>query len=125
MGRWDVAEVVQVPLTGAVNYDRVLRLVYLISDHLSDSTAMSTSNTRKMRKARSTCRYSVQERGAIVMHRELYRSQITKELRGHIFRTKILPDMFNHWANGGAVSFSEDEVADHVKVCGGKKVAHC
>jgi hypothetical protein len=90
----------------------------LISHHLSDSATMSASNTQKVRKARSACLYSPEEHNAIAMHRELYRSQTTRDQRGHIFRTKILPDMFNHWTDNGVVPLSEEEVADRVRVCG-------
>ena len=93
--------------------------VYLISHHLSDLTTMSTSKIRKTRKARQDCQYTAEERNAIRMHKDEYRSQTTRVSRGHIFKTKILPDMFNYWTNNGALSLSEDEVAKRVKVSGG------
>ena len=99
--------------------DHVFSLVYPISDHLSDSTTMSTSNTTKMRKARSGCEFTAEERGAFAVHKEEYRSQTTKERRAHIFKTKILPDMFNYWTDHGAVSISQEEIANRVKVCSG------
>ena len=80
---------------------------------------MSTTNTRKNRKARQPCLYSGEERQVIEVYKEEYRSQLTKERRGHIFKTKILPDILNFWTKGGTICLGEVEVTKRVKVCDG------
>jgi hypothetical protein len=79
---------------------------------------MSTSNTRKFRKPRHPCQYTAEERKVFQRYKEEYRSQTTKERRGYIFKTKILPDLFNYWTDDGAMTLSDEEAAKRVKVCG-------
>ena len=93
--------------------------VYLISHHLSDPATMSTSKTRKNRKPRQDCQYTVEECKVFQKYKEEYQSQMTRECQGHIFKMKILPKIFNYWTNDGALPLSDDEVAKQVKVCGG------
>jgi hypothetical protein len=52
------------------------------------------------------------------MHREEYKSQTTIQRRGHVFRMKILLDIFNYWTQNGALTLSAKDVANRVKVCG-------
>ena len=89
---------------------------YLISHHLSDPTKMSTSKTKKIRKGRQDCEYTLEECKVIQIYKEEYQSQTTKECHGHIFKAKILLDIFNYWTNDGALSFSAEEANKHVKV---------
>ena len=90
--------------------------------YLSDPPTMSTFNTRKSRKARSGCEYTPKEREVIRVYKEEYREQTSKELRGLVFRTKILPDIFNYWTNNGAVSFGPDEVNQRVQASPGNEI---
>jgi hypothetical protein len=45
--------------------------------------------------------------------------QPTAALQGIIFKSKILPDIFNYWTEGGTLSFSTSEVNRCVKVSAG------
>ena len=80
---------------------------------------MSKSNNGKMRKARQACHYTAEERKVFHIFKEEYRSQTTKERRGHILKTKILPNIFNYWTNDGAQPLNEDDARERVKVCTG------
>jgi hypothetical protein len=85
---------------------------------------MSTENTtEKIRKPRAACQYTPAERNVIRVHKEEYRSQPTRALRVVIFKTKILPDIFNYWTNDGALSFSPDDIKQcvHVSVANGRQ----
>jgi hypothetical protein len=86
---------------------------------------MSTSNARKIRKARQACHYTAEEREVFNKYKEEYRSQTTKEQRGHILKTQILPDLFNYWTNDGAVPLSDAEACKRVKVCTEDEENHC
>jgi hypothetical protein len=71
----------------------------------------------KVRKPRKNCLYSVEERIVIQPFKDEYRSQTLAERRGHIFRSKILPAIFDYWAKDGPGSMNSDEVESRVKVC--------
>ena len=61
---------------------------------------MFTQNP-KARKIRKDAHYTHEEIQVINTHKEEYKQQITRELRGHIFKTKILVDLFNFWLEQG------------------------
>ena len=68
------------------------------------------------RKARQDSKYSREERAVIGKYKAEYRSQTTMDQRGHIFKSSILPDIFNHWTNNGTEPIAEDEMKEKVKV---------
>jgi hypothetical protein len=67
------------------------------------------------RRPRRDCRYSAEEMKVLNQHKHTYRSQPTRELRGEIFRNRILVDMFNYWQSKG-LEPDEDEVKSRIKV---------
>ena len=86
-----------------------------ISFYMADFTTLFINT--KTKKPRKACLYTVPERKAFEIHKKEYISQVTKQSRGFIFRTKILPDIFNYWTECEGLTFDEREVADRVKVC--------
>jgi hypothetical protein len=89
---------------------------YPISLFMADFTTLFTNiKTKKPRKA---CLYTVPERKSFEIHKKEYISQVTKQSRGFIFRSKILPDIFNYWTECEGLKFDEKEVAERVQVCG-------
>ena len=71
---------------------------------------------RPLRKPRKDSHLSAEERNVIVKYKDEYRSQPTRELRGDIFRSKILVDMFNHWQSHGLDPTDEAEAQHRIKV---------
>jgi hypothetical protein len=49
-------------------------------------------------------------------YKEEYRAQTTRELRGHVFKTKILVDLFNLWLAQGKAPEREEDSAREMKV---------
>jgi len=60
----------------------------------------------KAKRPRSTCQYSVTERAVMDPFKDKYRRANNKDERKHIFRSDILPAIFNHWTDNGKVSVS-------------------
>jgi hypothetical protein len=69
-----------------------------------------------VKKARKDCQYTAEERKVLHKFKEEYRSQVTSDARGHVFRSKILPAIFNYWSNDGLVAIPDDKVGEQVKV---------
>jgi hypothetical protein len=69
----------------------------------------------KVRKPRKDCQYTAEECTVFLQYKEDYRLQTTSDGRGHIFRSKILPDIFNYWTDNGNISMSSKEMDGHVK----------
>jgi len=59
--------------------------------------------------------YTPEEIRVISKHKEEYKEQTSRELRAHVFRTKILVDLFNYWLEQGKAPVEEDN-ANHMKV---------
>ena len=59
---------------------------------------------------------SPEEIQIINTHKEEYKQQMTQELRGHIFKTKILVNLFNFWLEQGNAPEDEEESTNRIKV---------
>lgn len=70
----------------------------------------------KARKSRKDSRYSHDEMRVINKYKQEYREQTTRELRGHVFKAKILVDLFNFWLDKGQAPETEEESATRMKV---------
>lgn len=70
----------------------------------------------KVRKPRKDAFYTREEIQVINTHKEEYKQQTTRELRGHIFKTKILVDLFNFWLSQGNAPEDEEESTNRIKV---------
>ena len=68
------------------------------------------------RRAHKDAFYTQEEIQVIRKHKEEYRQQTTREERGHIFRTKILVDLFNYWLVQNMAPESEAESIARIKV---------
>ncbi len=75
-----------------------------------------SSNVPKTRKPRKNALYSRDEIAVINKYKEEYRQQTTRELRGHVFKTKILVDLFNFWLAQGIAPVEEEESLNRMKV---------
>lgn len=62
------------------------------------------------------CSYSVEERKVFNVYKIEYRSQISSPGRKQIFRSKILPAIFNHWRDVGRIPETDKESAERIKV---------
>jgi hypothetical protein len=76
---------------------------------------MSTE-IEKPRKPRKDAFYTREEIQVINIHKEEYKIQTTRELRGHIFKAKILVDLFNFWVDQGNAPEDEEESTNRIKV---------
>jgi hypothetical protein len=83
----------------------------------------------KARKPRKDCRYSREEMKVIGKYKQEYREQTTRELRGNLFKAKILVDLFNLWLKQGKTPTTEEESANRMKVicniCKNNSHPHC
>jgi hypothetical protein len=70
----------------------------------------------KARKHRKDAFYSPAEMTILVKHKQEYRTQPTRELRGNVLRTKILPDLYNYWVEKGTEPQTEEESTARMKV---------
>lgn len=68
------------------------------------------------RRPRQGTRYSREELVVMSRYKAEYKEQTTKALRAHVFRTKILVDMFNYWDKEGTLPLEEELCAELVKV---------
>jgi hypothetical protein len=62
------------------------------------------------------CTYTLEERKVINPYKMDYRSQTTSALRKQIFRTKILPTIFNYWRDNGRSPENDEVSAGRIKV---------
>jgi hypothetical protein len=70
----------------------------------------------KPRKSRKDGHYSREEMEVISKYKQEYQEQTTRELRGHVFKTKILVDRFNLWLKQGRAPSTEEDSATRMKV---------
>jgi hypothetical protein len=70
----------------------------------------------KARKSRKDSRYSREEMQVINKYKQEYREQTTRELRGNLFKAKILVDLFNLWLKQGKAPSTEEDSATRMKV---------
>jgi len=70
----------------------------------------------KARQSRKDSRYSREEMDVIGKYKQEYREQTTQELRRHVFKTKVLVDMFNLWLKQGKAPRTEEDSATRMKV---------
>jgi hypothetical protein len=70
--------------------------------------------TERRKAANST--YPISDRKSIEPYKNEYRSQTNRALRGQIFRTKILPAIYNHWRADEREPTSDLESAARIKV---------
>lgn len=68
------------------------------------------------RRSRKDSAYSQEERDVMAVYKEEYRSQPSHELRGMVFRTKILPAIFNYWHTLGKDPQTEEGSIESIKV---------
>lgn len=65
---------------------------------------------------RKDAKYSEALLSTFIQYKDLYRQQITRELRGVIMKEKILPAAFNFWKKPGEPRMTEDESKKRQKV---------
>jgi hypothetical protein len=68
------------------------------------------------RRPRQGTRYSREELVVMSRYKAEYKEQTTKALRAHVFRTKILVDMFNYWDKEGTLPLEDESCTERVKV---------
>jgi hypothetical protein len=71
---------------------------------------------RKPRRPRKDAHYSRDEINILNKFKEEYRQQTTRELRAHVFKTKVLVDMFNFWLDRENGAVDEEESVERMKV---------
>lgn len=74
------------------------------------------SNQPVVRPPRKDAKYSEALLSTFIQYKDLYRQQITRELRGVIMKEKILPAAFNFWKKPGEPRMTEDESKKRQKV---------
>ncbi len=70
----------------------------------------------KVRKPRKDSRYNREEMKVISKYKQEYREQTTRELRGNVFKSKILVDLFNFWLEQDQLPTTEEDSATRMKV---------
>ena len=70
----------------------------------------------KARKPRKDAWYTRDEINVISKYKREYQEQTTRELQAHVFKTKILVDLFNFWLEQGKAPSSDDESTAQIKV---------
>jgi hypothetical protein len=70
----------------------------------------------KARKPRKDSLYSVEERKIMNQFKAEYRRQPTKEQRGDVIRSKLLPNLYNYWVQLGTAPKSTEESLSRLKV---------
>ena len=70
----------------------------------------------KVRKSRKDSCYNSEEMKVISKYKQEYREQTTRELRGSVFKSKILVDLFNLWLEQGKAPNTEEDSATRMKV---------
>ena len=73
-------------------------------------------NIPKSRKPRKDALYSQDEIAVISKHKEEYRQQTTQALRGHVFKTKMLVNIYNFWLAKGMQPVDDEESLKRMKV---------
>ena len=71
---------------------------------------------KKGRKPRRDCKYTPEERAVMSEFKVEYLSQSSSPARGHIFRSKILPAIFNYWTANGKLNTIKANMEGEVKV---------
>jgi hypothetical protein len=70
----------------------------------------------KARKPRRDCKYTPAERAVMSEFKEEYLLHSTPAARGHIFRSKILPAIFNYWTVTDKIESIKADMEKEVKV---------
>lgn len=78
--------------------------------------ATMSKSPQKVRKSRKDSSYNSEEMKVISKYKQEYRQQTTRELRGHVFKSKILVDLFNLWLAQGKAPNTEEDSATRMKV---------
>ena len=68
------------------------------------------------KKPRRGALYTREEIKVISKYKDEYKDQTTRALRAHVFRTKILVDIFNYWDVNGTLPSVETASIERVKV---------
>jgi len=68
------------------------------------------------KKPRRGALYTREEIKVISKYKDEYKDQTTRALRAHVFRTKILVDIFNYWDVNGTLPSVETACIERVKV---------
>lgn len=93
-------------------------IILLVVSVISSNFKMFLTNIDvwKRKKTRAPCQYTEQERQLLEPFREIYRSESNRDVRKHIWRSKILTAMFNHWTDNARIQISEEEFHRRVAV---------
>jgi hypothetical protein len=65
---------------------------------------------------RGNCAYSLEERQVLNEFKIEYKMQTSRPLRAIIFRSKILPAIYNYWTDNGMVQEPEENSRLRIKV---------
>ena len=91
---------------------------HILSDKAVYSILLLPMTTQILtaRKFRHDSRYSRDEMQVISKYKQEYREQTTRDLRHHVFKGKILVDLFNYWLAQGQAPDTEADSATRMKV---------
>ena len=67
-------------------------------------------------RKQTNCIYLVEVQKIIGIHKKEYISQVSSPMWENIFRSKILPMIFNHWHDIGDMPQNDQASADYIKV---------
>ena len=81
---------------------------------MSQPTIIPTE--KKVRKPRRDCKYTLNERAIIAVYKDKYQSETTSAGCGHIFRSNILPAIFNYWTETGKINDIWQDIESEAKV---------
>ena len=70
----------------------------------------------KRRKQRTDCTVPMEVREVMEPFKAAYKAQVNKHGRAHIFRTQILPAVFNYWYRVQDYARNEEECCERMKV---------
>jgi len=73
-------------------------------------------NILKTRKPHKDALYCQDEIAIISKYKKEYRQQTTQALRGHVFKTKMLVDIYNFWLAKGMQPVDDKESLKQMKV---------
>lgn len=74
------------------------------------------ANIHRITRTRKESIYTVDERRILKAYKEEYRQLSSAEERASLFKSKILVDVFNHWASRGKAPGNDLESAEAIKV---------
>jgi hypothetical protein len=97
------------------NSDNEADIPHNLSDKVFPFALMSNPPPKARQSRKDSC-YSRDEMKIIGRYQKEYREQTTRELRGNVFKTKILVDLFNYWLQQGRAPATEEDSATQMKV---------